>query len=56
MKAKEKTVSTGNFTNEFDRRLDIFAEFFLDRCIEKIRQDRAKKLLQERGNGGIVKV
>lgn len=41
---------------EIDHRLDIFAEFMLDRCLEKIKQDRMNKLLQEVENGGMVNI
>lgn len=39
---------------ELDKRLDIFAEFLLDRCLEKIRED--KKKLQQVKKGGSVEL
>lgn len=41
---------------EFDKRLDMFAEFFLDRILEKIKNDKATKVLRGSKNGGMVKV
>ncbi len=41
---------------ELDKRLDVLAEFFLDRVLEKILYDRKKSLLQPSTERGMVKV